>query len=311
MSKQPAKGKSMSRCLRFGLFAVLVLTILAGSSRAAKPPEPISLWPKGAPGEKGDIGEEKHLPLKAGDTTIRITDVTRPTITVFRPPAEKDTGAAVLICPGGGYGILAFNKEGTEVADWLKSIGITGIVMKYRVPVRKGQERYAAPLQDAQRALGLIRHRAKEWGIKADRIGVLGFSAGGHLAATLSTNYEKRTYEAIDAADQESCRPDFTLLIYPAYLVAGKDANTLAPELKVMKETPRTFLVQTQDDGVKVECSLFYYLALRNAKVPAELHVYPTGGHGYGLRPSAHAVSTWPQRAETWMRSLGVLQRKE
>ena len=250
------------------------------------------------------------MPLGKGDTTIRITNVTQPTLTVFRPPADKDTGTAVVICPGGGYNILAFNKEGTDVAEWLNSIGVTGVVLKYRVPARKGLERYAAPLQDAQRALGLVRHRAREWGIDPDRIGVLGFSAGGHLSAALSNNYDKRTYEPVDEADQVSCRPDFAVLVYPAYLVS-KQNNDLAPELKVTAHTPRTFLVQTEDDGVRVECSLFYYLALKNAKVPAEMHLYPTGGHGYGLRPSAKPVSTWPQRAEQWLQSCGLLERKK
>ena len=279
-------------------------------ARAEKPTEPIVLWPHGAPGEKGDIGEEKALPVQAGDQTIRITNVTKPTITVFRPPAEKNTGTAVVICPGGGYGILAFDKEGTEIAEWLNSIGVTGVVLKYRVPARKGRERYAAPLEDAQRALGMVRQRAKEWGINPDRIGVLGFSAGGHLAAVLSNN-EKRTYEPVDEADKVSCRPDFALLIYPAYLVAEKESNQLAPELKVTPNTPPTWLVQTEDDGIRVECSLYYYLALKNARVPVEMHLYPSGGHGYGLRPSSHLVSTWPKRAEDWLRSRGVLEGKK
>lgn len=297
----------MFRCDPVKLFAALLSLFAIAAARGETKPEPIPLWPASAPGEKGDVGEEKELPLKPGDTTIRVTNVTRPSITVYRPPAAKNTGAAVLICPGGGYGILAWNKEGTEVAEWLTSIGVTGIVLKYRVPARKGQEKHIAPLQDAQRALGLVRQRAKEWSIDPKRIGVLGFSAGGHLAATLSNNYEKRTYEAVDAADRVSCRPDFALLIYPAYLVTGKEHNQVATELPVSKETPRTFLVQTQDDGVKVESSLFYYLALKKAGVPAELHVYPTGGHGYGLRATANPVSAWPQRAERWLRSVGVL----
>lgn len=293
-----------------GLLAAVLLSAAAGSACGETAPEPILLWPHGAPGEKGDVGEEKELPPQKGDNTIRITNVTKPTITVFRPPADKNTGAAVLICPGGGYNILAFNKEGTEVAEWLNSIGVTGVVLKYRVPARKDRARYAAPLEDAQRALGLVRQRAKEWGIDPARIGVLGFSAGGHLAAALSNNYDQRTYQPVDSADQVSCRPDFAVLVYPAYLV-GKDTHQLAPELKVTANTPRTFLVQTEDDHIPVEGSLFYYLALKHAKVPAEMHIYPSGGHGYGLRPSANTVSTWPQRAAQWMRTLGVLERKK
>jgi acetyl esterase/lipase len=152
-----------------------------------------------------------------------------------------------------------------------------------------------------------VRADAKTLGLNPDRIGILGFSAGGHLAATASTNFDKRIYEPIDAADRVSCRPDFALLIYPAYLV--KADNTLAPEIKVSAQTPRTFLAMTEDDGVKVEGALFYYLALKQAKVPAEMHLYPKGGHGYGLRPSANLVSTWPQRAGEWLKSIGVLER--
>jgi acetyl esterase/lipase len=301
----------MTRRLRAALALIVVSSAFAWPLHGAEPArEPIVLWPEGAPGESGEIGAEKELPLRPNDTTIRVTDVTRPTLTVYRPSADKDTGAAVVICPGGAYKILAFNKEGTEVAEWLNSIGMTGIVLKYRVPDRKGQAAHEAPFQDAQRALGLVRYRAKEWGVDPARIGVLGFSAGGHLAASLSTRFEKREYPAVDDADRVSCRPDFTLLIYPAYLVAPKDTHRLAPDINVTPETPRAFLLQTQDDSVRVECSLFYYLALKEAKVPAELHVFPTGGHGYGLRPSANAVSGWPKLAERWMRSLGVLERK-
>jgi len=275
---------------------------------SADKPTTIVLFPAGAPGEKGDIEAEHEQPLRPGDDTIRTANVTAPTLTVFRPAAEKNTGAAVIICPGGGYSILAWNKEGTEVAEWLNTIGVTGIVLKYRVPARKGQERHAAPLQDAQRAIGLVRQQAKELAIDPQRIGILGFSAGGHLAATASNNYEKRTYDRLDAADELSSRPDFSLLIYPAYL-AGKADNALPPELKVTANTPRTFIAMTEDDGVRVECALFYYLALKNAKVPVEMHLYPTGGHGYGLRKSEHLISTWPQRAEEWLRSQGLLEQ--
>jgi acetyl esterase/lipase len=271
--------------------------------------EPIVLWPQGAPNEKGDVPEEKQLPMKPGDPTIRITNVTRPMITVYRPAAEKSTGAAVVICPGGGYGGLAYNKEGTDVAEWLNTIGVSGIVLKYRVPARKDRPRHAAPLEDAQRAMGIVRQRAKEWNIDSARVGALGFSAGGHLSAALSTNFAQRTYEPIDAADRESCRPDFAVLVYPAYLALKDQNNALPPELVVTSDTPRTFLVQTQDDGVRVESSVFYYLALKRAGVSSEMHLYPTGGHGYGLRPSPNTVSTWPARVEDWLRSQKLLER--
>lgn len=297
------------RCLRI-LTLVLVLPAAAFATLSAygAEPEQVRLWPAAAPGEKGDLPPEAAQPARPNDTTIRLGSVSDPTITIFRPAADKANGAAVVVCPGGGYNILAFNKEGTEVAEWLNSIGVTGIVLKYRVPKRMERERHEAPLQDVQRAVGVVRHRASEWGLDPARIGVLGFSAGGHLAAAASNNYGKRTYPAIDAADEVSCRPDFSILIYPAYLV-DKD-NKLAPELPVSNETPKTFIAMTEDDGVRVECGLFYYLALKEAKVQAEMHLYPTGGHGYGLRPSEHVVSSWPARAADWMKSIGVLEKK-
>jgi acetyl esterase/lipase len=287
-------------------FLFLGASEFRGAAQAGEPLPPVALWPGDVPGEKGDIPEEANQPNRPGDTIIRTGNVSKPTLTVFRPPADKDTGTAVVICPGGGYNILAWNLEGTEVAEWLNTIGVTGIVLKYRVPGRKGLEKHTAALQDVQRAIGVVRQRAKEWGLNPERIGVLGFSAGGHLAATLSNNYAARTYDPVDDADKESCRPDFTLLIYPGYLV--DKANVLAPELKVTSETPRTFIAMTEDDGVRVDGPLIYYLALKNAKVPAEMHLYPDGGHGYGLRPSSHLVSTWPQRAEQWLGSLGMLK---
>ncbi|HVR36578.1 MAG TPA: alpha/beta hydrolase [Methylomirabilota bacterium] len=197
-----------------------------------------------------------------------------------------------------------------EVCEWLNSMGVTGVLVKYRVPRREGRERYAAPLEDAQRALGLVRHRAAELGIDPERIGVLGFSAGGHLAAALSTNHESRTYDRVDAADAVSCRPDFTVLVYPGYLVVREEGDRVSPELEVTAETPPTFLVMAQDDGVRVENALFYYLALERAGVPSELHVYATGGHGYGLRRTRELVTTWPDRVVDWMRINGWLKRE-
>ena len=296
------------------LLAVLALAFLPPIAARCAEPEPIRLWPKEAPGEKGDIGAEADMTkptesLVAGKRVMRIGNVSQPTLTIFSPPKDKDTGAAVLVCPGGGYNILAWDLEGTEVCEWLNSIGVTGVLLKYRVPKRAGLEKSAAALQDAQRALGIVRFRAKEFGIDPNRIGVLGFSAGGHLAAALSANYDARTYELLDDADKASCRPDFSILIYPAYLTLKDDGDKLAPEIKVTANTPPAFLAMAQDDPIRVETALFYALALKNAKVPCELHIYPTGGHGYGLRPSEHAVSTWPTRAAEWMEKRGLLKK--
>ena len=275
----------------------------------------IAIWPNSAPGEKANSGEEKDTTkssdnLVAGKPLIRLGNVSKPTISIYRPPADKDTGAAVLVCPGGGYNILAMDLEGTEVCEWLNSIGVTGVLLKYRVPKREGLERHAAPLQDAQRAMGLIRQHATEWKLDSKRIGILGFSAGGHLAAAASCNYDKRTYPTVDNADAQNCRPDFAVLIYPAYLTVKTNGDSVAPELPITTNTPPTFIAMSADDPVRVESALFYTLALKNANVPAELHVYPKGGHGYGLRRTQEPVTTWPDRVTDWMKSRGLLERK-
>ncbi|HUD47668.1 MAG TPA: alpha/beta hydrolase [Candidatus Baltobacteraceae bacterium] len=288
----------------------LLLVFLAALTASAS--EPMALWPNGAPGETGDIGVE-HDTTKPGDglvggkPVIRLGNVSTPTLTLFQPAPENETGAAVVVCPGGGYTILAMDLEGTEVCQWLNSAGVTAVLLKYRVPARKGLERYTAALQDAQRALSLARYHASDWHIDPRRIGIMGFSAGGHLSAAASTRFEKRTYEPVDEADQASCRPDFAMLIYPAYLTR-EHGPELAPDLTVTSNTPPTFIVQAEDDPVHVENSLFYYLALKKAKVPAEMHLFAKGGHGYGLRESGQAVISWPKRAEEWMRGLGVLE---
>jgi acetyl esterase/lipase len=292
--------------------ALLVGLALAAVVSAADGPPVLNVWPGKVPGEKGAVGEEHFVEPKAGQksTVKRLTNVSKPTLTIFRPEKSKDTGAAVVIAPGGGYSILAWDLEGEEVARWLNSIGVTGIVLKYRVPRRPDDRKDkppVGPLQDAQRALSLVRSKAAELGIDPKRIGMLGFSAGGHLTAATSTNFDRRAYEPIDAVDKVSCRPDFTVLIYPAYLVA-KDKTELSPEIRVSAETPPTFLIHAGDDGVSAENSVRYYLALKQAKVPAELHVYASGGHGFGLRPSAHPASTWPKRCEEWLKSRGLLE---
>ena len=279
---------------------------------ADAPKEPLKLWPKGAPNEKGSLPAEADLTKPAdgqiaGKRLIRLGNVSEPTLTVYKPAKEKDTGASVLVCPGGAYHILALDLEGTEVCEWLNSIGVTGILLKYRVPRRPDREPYAAPLEDAQRAMGIIRAHAKEWDLNPKKVGVLGFSAGGHLAAALSTNYAKRSYERVDAADDLSCRPDFTVLVYPGYL-AGKEGG-LSKELTVDADTPPAFLVHAQDDPVPVESSIVYWTALRKAKVPAELHVFPTGGHGYGLRKTKEPVTHWADLAAKWLETRGLLKR--
>jgi acetyl esterase/lipase len=295
------------------LIAAAASTGLLAAPVAAAPSAPIPLWSAGAPGEQSGPGDEKDTTtpasnLVAGKRVARVGGIIYPTIQVFSPPKQNNTGAAIVVFPGGGYNILALDLEGTEVCEWLNSIGVTGVLLKYRVPPHKGADRYAAPLQDAQRAVRLVRAHAEEWGVDASRVGVLGFSAGGHLAAAASTNFDQETYPPGDAADKLSCRPDFAVLIYPAYLAVKSEGDKIAPEIKVSAQTPPSFLVQTEDDGVRVENSLFYYLALKNAKVQAEMHLFSSGGHGYGLRPTEQPVTGWPALAARWMHTIAVLK---
>ena len=275
----------------------------------------VPVWPGKPPGEVEGTGEEIVAGPKQANAAPEkwIRNVSLPTLTVYRPAPDKDTGASVIIAPGGGYYLLAWDKEGTEVAERFNRMGVTGIVLKYRVPRRKGTANDAAPpqaLMDAQRAVSKVRSMAKEWKLDPDRIGMLGFSAGGHLAAWTATNSDKRSYEAIDAVDAVSCRPDWCVLVYPAYLLKPK-TEELADDIRVSKTTPPCFFVHASDDFVRSENSAIAYLALRRAGVPAELHIYGKGGHGFGLRPSENEINEWPNRCEAWLRSRGLLIAKK
>ncbi len=296
------------------LFLVVGLLLLSSSGVTAQPTT-INVWPGKVPGEKGKIGEEKVLPPRPNSRKVkRITNVTKPTLTIYRPKKEKDTGAAVVICPGGGYSILAWDLEGTEVAEWLNSIGVTGIVLKYRVPRRPDAPRGTPPkqpLMDAQRAMSLVRSKAKEWEIDPNRIGILGFSAGGHLAVHTSTNWDKRAYKAIDKVDKVSCRPNFAILIYPAYLTNRKDPKKLNPEFRVTKRTPPMFLALAADVRVHAANSIALSKALKKLGIATSLNVYEKGGHGFGLRKSDFPCSRWPERCEAWLRKRGFLGKSE
>src|SRR5437016_3796424 len=252
-----------------------------------EPPLVVEIWPGRAPEESGNIGAERIVmsprldrkKVEVTEPTRMITDVTKPTLTIHRPAKVQDTGTAVLICPGGGYWNLYWELEGEEVAVWLNKLGVTGILLKYRVPRRPDEpkgEPARRPLQDAQRAVSLVRSKAREWGIHPQRIGMVGFSAGGHLAIATATSFEKRTYEPIDEVDKISCRPDFAILAYPGYLKA-KDKDELAPGLHIPAGTPPVFLAHGGDDIISPpQHSVLMYLALRRAGVPAELHIYAT-----------------------------------
>ncbi|MCH9655417.1 MAG: alpha/beta hydrolase [Planctomycetes bacterium] len=273
------------------LAVYLLCSLAVAPIETPEPDERIAVWPDRPLLEKSDDEVEyKNI--------IRINKVTRPAIEFYKSKTAKANAPAVVIFPGGGYNILAYDLEGTEVAEWLNSIGVHAVVVKYTVP---GNQREAA-LKDAQRAFGIVRSKAKEWGINPEQIGVLGFSAGGHLAANLSTNYQKRNYESIDAADKLSCRPDFSVLIYPAYIYDAKDKRKMAPEIKVDAKTPPAFIVQTLDDRRLVDSAFNYTRALKDAKVDGELHLYARGGHGYGLRPSDNPISGWPKLCGEWLK---------
>jgi acetyl esterase/lipase len=290
---------------------LLAAGLLGGGLAAAEPV--IDIWPEGVPGFRADASPEK-----VRDELV--SNVHQPTLTCYAAPAARATGAAVIICPGGGYGILAWEKEGVEPAKWFNSLGMTAFVLKYRL-VEYGQP---APLRDVLRALRLVRSRAAEYGVKPDRIGVMGFSAGGHLAACAGTLYDLpdgRTGAALDAV---SARPDFLLLIYPVitmkdpYTHAGSRRNLLGPtptpelierystDLQVTKSTPPAFLLTTfEDHTVPAENSLGFFEALHRAGVPAELHAYEKGPHGFGLRPGSGPVSEWPKLCGQWLRLHG------
>jgi len=241
---------------------------------------------------------------------IRIGNVSSPELAIFEPAQNIKNGAAVLVCPGGGYNILAYDLEGTEVCQWLNSIGVTAALLKYRVPRREGREPYEAPLQDAQRALNLLRENAEGLGIDPKRVGCLGFSAGGNLCTMLTTRFSTLSYPKADKADERIPRPDFTLLIYPAYMVKKEDKTQLADDVVFTKDTPPMCLTMAQDDGLGCENVLVPAMKLNELKVPFTLHLYPTGGHGYGLRDTGLPVQAWPQRAADWMKQQNLLGEK-
>jgi len=272
-------------------------------------PDPILLWPEGAPGAAGQ------------------EEVDKPSIRVYPPAADKNTGAAVVICPGGGYAVLAYDHEGHQLAEWYRSIGVTGVVLQYRLAPKY---RHPSPLEDAQRAIRTVRARAQEWNIDPNRVGVMGFSAGGHLASTVSTHYDAGKGDSSDPIERESCRPSFTVLGYPvinlveswAHKGSGKnllgdkataeDLGKLSNDTQVTKETPPAFLFHTSEDrGVPAENSVAYYSALLKNGIPAELHIYQWGPHGVGMAPGDPAIETWTQQLRGWLRTSGYLSNRK
>jgi len=308
------------------VYVVLALPGLSAQTPAWHPSqghtqEPI--WPGAPPDARPAVGPEvaatEKASLVAGRPWVYLSNVSRPTITVFSPKG-RSTGTSVVVFPGGGYQILAIDLEGTEVCDWLTSKGITCVLLKYRVP-NSGHSwsqaygcfldtKSSLALEDAQRTVGLVRFHAADWHLDPHKIGVLGFSAGGHLSAAIGTHFKQRLYPAVDAADKESCRPDFAVALYPGHLWISKGKSELNPNVPVTRGTPPTFLLQAEDDDVdNVNNSLVYYVALKNAGVPVEMHLYAHGGHAFGLRATQFPITGWPQLVEKWLESIGMISQ--
>ncbi len=276
-------------------WAVGLAAVCGALTLAAAEPAVVRLWPEGKIPLKTSDAPERVNPSK--DDIVRLTDVNEPTLTVFLAKGGGRPTPAVLVCPGGGYSILAWNHEGTEVAEWLNGQGISAFVLKYRVPKNRD-----AAFCDAQRAMGLIRSRAQSYQVDPARLGIMGFSAGAHLSVRTSTCFEKRFYEPVDEADALPSRPDFALIIYPAYLYT--EGYKMPGDLPVTAATPPTFLLQAEDDGPYVDSSLTYFIALKAVKVPVEMHLFPDGGHGYGLRKRGKTTDVWPGLAEAWLKRV-------
>jgi acetyl esterase/lipase len=300
-------------------FILIAIALTAISLKSMAQNEIIALWPEGKiPNSIANKVEEKSITDDTG--ILRISGVTVPTLTAFIVPKEKATGAAVMICPGGGYAILAASHEGSDLAKWFNERGISAFVLKYRLPnVKAMTHQHEVPLMDAMQGMKLIRQSAKKWNIDTDKIGVMGFSAGGHLAATLSTHYN------LGAQASDEAKPNFSILLYPVISLSpelahgGSRDNLLGPdkseelkkyysnELQVSAKTPLAFLVHAMDDGaVPVENSIAYYLALKKFKTPAEMHLYPKGGHGFGLRTEGKgSLLNWPAAMDGWLKANG------
>ena len=294
------------------LLWLLLLAVVVPSVGRAVEPVTLNVWPGKPPGESKDLPPEADQTkpedkLIAGRRIIKLGNVSTPQLAIYKPPADKDTGAAIVICPGGGHHILAYDLEGTEVAAWLNEIGVTGIVLKYRVPFRDPAQRWRAAVQDAQRAMSLVRSHAGEWKIDPQRIGILGFSAGGQVAGLVSILHQQRQYEPVDDVDKLSCRPDFAVLIYPGGF-DEKGQSRLKDEVKITADAPPMFFVHAFDDNVSVLNTLLFAAELKKVGVSAEVHVFATGGHGYGLRHvDGQPVTDWPEPCTAWLKTIKIV----
>ncbi len=308
------------------MFALCVAFAFSGLSAQTPSWQPspghtqMPIWPGAVPDARPFTGPETlkntgSASLIGGRSWTYVNNVSRPTMTVYSPKGQN-SGVAIVVFPGGGYQILAIDLEGTEVCDWLTSKGITCVLLKYRVPGERNLPKSGAypdspeALEDAQRTVGLVRFHAAEWHVDPNKIGVLGFSAGGHMVAAMSVHFEQRLYPAVDAADKESCRPDFAVALYPGHLSLAHNSFALNPDIRthITRRTPPTFLLQNEDDDVdRVEDSLSYYAALKKVGVPVEMHLYAHGGHAFGLRRTKFPATAWPQLVKTWLGTIGMI----
>lgn len=276
-------------------------------SALAEPQAPISLWPNGAPGETDLKLPDESVVLKEPHQFEIMSNVSTPQLTWF--PAQNPNGTAVIVCPGGGYHILAYSHEGTEVCQWLNTLGVSAALLKYRVPRREGRPMHEAPLEDVHRAMGMIRNRAEEWKIDPTKVGILGFSAGGNLAAKALTFSGERTYQTDPKIDTENVIPNFGILIYPAYLLNEEKPDDLHPGIPVTEKTPPTFLAVAHDDKRFVEGSARFYIEMFRNERPCELHIFQKGGHGFGFDKTDEEIRQWPALAGAWMKTMGWLSK--
>ena len=276
-----------------------LLSLITFSNALEEPGDPIPLWPadSSAPGDESLTLPEEQLELKGNHKIEIITNVAKPTLVWYPAPAKNNSGPSVLVCPGGGYNVLAYSHEGKEVCDWLNSIGVNAGLLKYRVPRRKDVPKHQAPLQDVQRAIEIIRSKSEAWKINPKRVGILGFSAGGHLSTM-----------ALTSRDKPAVAPDFAVLVYPAYLKNPENENQLSPEIVVSENTPPAFVVVAHGDKKFVEGAALFYLAMRRKNRDCELHIYGKGGHGFGFKNTEEEIKKWPSLAENWMRTMGLLK---
>jgi acetyl esterase/lipase len=299
--------------MRLPLITLTTIALLTAAMTARAQQVTLPLWPNGAPEATTITGPERDGTkptdeITAGKPVLRLTDVSKPILTVYKPDSAADTGAAVVVFPGGGYRFLAYNLEGTEVCSWLNSIGMTCVLVKYRVPIAGHYPEHVEDLEDAQQAMRLTRLHAAEWHIDPQRVGALGFSAGGHLVVILGNHADfKRDGAAETPESKLDARPNFVVVIYPGYLAEPPALTKISPGIDPSANTPPTFLLQAEDDPVHEENALVYFQALKELKVPAELHIYAGGRHGYGMRPTELPVTHWPALAETWFHTIHVL----